>query len=116
MDTYGSSSFPRQVDSQIADPEETKNLGGAKGLRLIQIRLATSSLEKTCRLGKANCVPRISPTAVSLNLMDCSTLFGVLACLVQAVRSLSVDPQQALQFAFANVQWSLPAPHFCGAP
>src|SRR5262245_12737037 len=41
--------------SGIAGPEEAKNLGGARGLRLIQIRLATSIFEKfdaTCQ-GKA---------------------------------------------------------------
>jgi len=51
-------SFPRRVAFWIAGPEEAKNLGGgAKGLRLIQIRLATSSLEKIFRLGKTNCLP-----------------------------------------------------------
>jgi len=30
----------------IAGPEEAKNLAGQKGLRLIQIRLASASLEK----------------------------------------------------------------------
>jgi hypothetical protein len=51
-------SFPRRVAFWIAGPEEAKNLGGAKGLRLIQIRLATSSLEKIFRLGKTNCSQR----------------------------------------------------------
>jgi hypothetical protein len=50
-------SFPRRVAFWIAGPEEAKNLGGAKGLRLIQIRLATPSLEKIFRVGKTNCLP-----------------------------------------------------------
>jgi hypothetical protein len=97
-------SFPRRVAFWVAGPEEAKNLGGAKGLRLIQIRLATSSLEKICRLGKTNRLPANQPTAggkgnmnsfapaapksgscgteasgfagtLAKNLMDCSTLF-----------------------------------------
>ena len=37
---------------EIAGPEETKNPAG-KVLRLIQIRLARSSLEKICERGKS---------------------------------------------------------------
>jgi len=37
----------------MAGPEETKNLAG-KVLRLIQIRLATPSVEKISDIGKAN--------------------------------------------------------------
>ena len=37
---------PLRLISAIAGPEETKNLAGQNVLRLIQIRLATSSLEK----------------------------------------------------------------------
>jgi hypothetical protein len=40
--------FPRRVVSAIAGLEEAKNLAG-KALRLIQIRLATPSLEKSRR-------------------------------------------------------------------
>ena len=38
----------------MAGPEETKNLAG-KGLRLIQIRLTTPSVEKISDIGKVNC-------------------------------------------------------------
>jgi hypothetical protein len=39
-------SFPRRIDSAIAGLEEAKNPSGGEVLRLIQIRLATPSLEK----------------------------------------------------------------------
>jgi hypothetical protein len=39
---------------RIAGPEEAKNLAGKEGPRLIQIRLATSSLEKSHLLVKHN--------------------------------------------------------------
>jgi len=38
--------FPAGGDSAIAGPEEAKNLAGVNALRLIQIRLATPSLEE----------------------------------------------------------------------
>jgi len=41
----------------VAGPEETKNLTG-KVLRLIQIRLAIPIVEKTSKIGKANCPMR----------------------------------------------------------
>ena len=47
-------SFPRRVVSAIAGLEEAKNLAG-KVLRLIQIRLATLSVEKISDICKVNC-------------------------------------------------------------
>jgi hypothetical protein len=38
--------FPAELSLTIAGPEETKNLAGRNVLRLIQIRIATSSLEE----------------------------------------------------------------------
>jgi hypothetical protein len=53
---HGSSfAFP-PLNSKVAGPEETKNLAGEDVLRLIQIRLATPSLEKSRPLGKQNSV------------------------------------------------------------
>jgi len=37
---------PLRLISAVAGPEEAKNLAGQKFVRLIQIRLATSSFEK----------------------------------------------------------------------
>jgi hypothetical protein len=48
-----SSLFPRSVEFWIAGPEETKNQRG-KVLRLIRIRLATLSLQKSTPVGQDN--------------------------------------------------------------
>jgi hypothetical protein len=53
--------FSPLVDSLFAGPEKAKNLGGATGLRLIQIRLALRILKKSHLLVKHN---RICPTRV----------------------------------------------------
>ena len=63
MDSWFFLSFPRYVDSAIAGPEEAKNLAG-KVLRLIQIRLATPSLEKSRQLVKTIRRKRRSPIPV----------------------------------------------------
>ena len=52
--------FPRRVDSAIAGLEEAKNPAG-KILRLIQIRLMTSSVEKLANLSKQIRGKRESP-------------------------------------------------------
>jgi hypothetical protein len=57
---------PLRLDFWTAGPEEAKEPGGAKGLRLIQIRLTTSSLEKICRLGKTKTMQVATPVAASL--------------------------------------------------
>jgi hypothetical protein len=46
--------FPRYIDSAIAGPEGAKNLAGKNVLRLIQIRLTTSSVEKITPACQAN--------------------------------------------------------------
>jgi len=49
--------FPAAFISTTAGLEEAKHPGGEDILRLIQIRLATPSLETICRVGKTNCRP-----------------------------------------------------------
>jgi hypothetical protein len=55
--------LPRHVESAITGPEETKNPAG-QGLRLIQIRIATPSLEKSCQPFKTIRRKRESPIRV----------------------------------------------------
>jgi hypothetical protein len=57
MDSSFFLSFPRCVRFRTAGSGRGEEPSGAKVLRLIQIRLATSSLEKIFRLGKTNCLP-----------------------------------------------------------
>jgi hypothetical protein len=45
-------SFPRRVAFWVAGPEEAKNLGGAKGLRLIQIRWRCRAWKKSAGLAR----------------------------------------------------------------
>jgi hypothetical protein len=51
------------VNFRVAGPEEAKNLGGAKVLRLIQIRVAPPSLKESRRLVKTILQPRIADSA-----------------------------------------------------
>jgi hypothetical protein len=68
MDSYGSFHC---VDSLIAGPEETKNHSGEEVLRLIQIRLAPPSLEKSQLIVKT--IPSKYDSAVSSrNDVSCS--------------------------------------------
>jgi hypothetical protein len=56
--------FPAPLALVVAGPEETKNLAGKKVLRLIQIRLATASLDKITPPSQENSLQPESPLQV----------------------------------------------------
>jgi hypothetical protein len=59
---WGSFLFPAALISAVAGPEETKNQRG-NVLRLIQIRLATHSFEKSCLRVKKIAATATTPDA-----------------------------------------------------
>jgi hypothetical protein len=66
-------SFPAVLIQLAAGPDEAKNLAGQKGLRLIQIRLATPSLQKFTPACQDNLLPTRIADSNSTNAVNFSS-------------------------------------------
>ena len=74
MDSYGFPFFvPAALILKVAGPEETKNLAGRNVLRLIRIRLTTSSLEKILPVCQDNSPPTQIADSSSRNAVNFSS-------------------------------------------
>ena len=82
---------PLRLDFWTAGPEETENPAGRKALRLIQIRLATSSLAKIRLASQDNSAQRGSPD--SALPAQCHPIVMMSAAKVTAALPLRVNAE-----------------------